>query len=154
MIVPQGTIVPDGSGGFKDAFLDLPGLAVIFGAMWMTNFGYWGFNQYIIQKGLAAKDLSHAKRGLIFGGYLKILIPLLVIIPGITAYVLFNNPELLQGANVTGEIAKADEAYPWLLKNFVPVGIRGLAFAALVAAVVSSLASMINSTATIPLLFI
>jgi SSS family solute:Na+ symporter len=149
MIIPKGTIVPDGSGGLTDAFLDLPGLAVIFGAMWLTNLGYWGFNQYIIQKALAAKDLSHAKRGLIFAGYLKILIPLLVIIPGITAYVLFNNPELLEGSNISGEITKADEAYPWLLKNLVPVGIRGLAFAALVAAIVSSLASMINSTATI-----
>jgi len=149
MIVPQGTIVPDGAGGMKDAYIDLPGLAVIFGAMWMTNFGYWGFNQYIIQKGLAAKDLTHAKRGLIFGGFLKILIPLLVIIPGITAYVLFNNPEIMAGMDVSGEITKADQAYPWLLKNFVPVGIRGLAFAALVAAIVSSLASMINSTATI-----
>jgi SSS family solute:Na+ symporter len=149
MIVPEGTIVPDGKGGLEDAFVNLPGLAVIFGAMWLTNLGYWGFNQYIIQKGLAAKDLSHAKRGLIFGGYLKILVPLLVLIPGITAYVLFNHPELLNGVNVTGDIRIADEAYPWLLKNFVPVGIRGLAFAALVAAIVSSLASMINSTATI-----
>jgi SSS family solute:Na+ symporter len=149
MIVPQGTNVPDGKGGIEDAFGDLPGLAVIFGAMWLTNLGYWGFNQYIIQKGLAAKDLSHAKRGLIFGGYLKILIPLLVLIPGITAYVLFNNPDLLDGAKVSGDIKIADEAYPWLLKNFVPVGIRGLAFAALVAAIVSSLASMINSTSTI-----
>ena len=149
MIVPEGTIVPDGKGGMEDAFVNLPGLAVIFGAMWLTNLGYWGFNQYIIQKGLAAKDLSHAKRGLIFGGYLKILVPLLVLIPGITAYVLFNHPELLNGVNVTGDIKIADEAYPWLLKNFVPVGIRGLAFAALVAAIVSSLSSMINSTATI-----
>ena len=149
MIVPEGTIVPDGKGGTEDAYLSLPGLAVIFGAMWLTNLGYWGFNQYIIQKGLAAKDLSHAKRGLIFGGYLKILIPLLVLIPGITAYVLFNNPELLEGTSTSGEITIADEAYPWLLKNFVPVGIRGLAFAALVAAIVSSLASMINSTSTI-----
>ena len=149
MVIPKGTDVPDGGGGTRDAYIDLPGLAVIFGAMWMTNFGYWGFNQYIIQKGLAAKDLTHAKRGLIFGGYLKILIPLLVIIPGITAYVLFHNPELMGNVEVTGEITKADHAYPWLLKNFVPVGIRGLAFAALVAAIVSSLASMINSTATI-----
>lgn len=149
MIVPEGTMVPDGTGGIKDAFVDLPGLAVIFGAMWLTNLGYWGFNQYIIQKGLAAKDLSHAKRGLIFGGYLKILIPLLVLIPGITAYVLFNTPELLSTIDYHGEITKADEAYPWLLKNFVPAGIRGLAFAALVAAIVSSLASMINSTSTI-----
>jgi SSS family solute:Na+ symporter len=149
MIVPRGTMVPDGTGGIKDAFIDLPGLAVIFGAMWLTNIGYWGFNQYIIQKGLAAKNLAHAKIGLIFAGYLKILIPLLVIIPGITAYVLFNHPEILKGTSITGQITKADEAYPWLLQNFVPPGIRGLAFAALVAAIVSSLASMINSTSTI-----
>jgi len=131
-------------------FKDLPGLAVIFGAMWLTNIGYWGFNQYIIQKGLAAKNLEEAKRGLIFAGYLKILIPIIVIIPGITAYVLFNHPDLqhqLQG--LRGSIGVADEAYPWLLRNFAPAGIRGLAFAALVAAVVSSLASMLNSTSTI-----
>ncbi|MBN2807323.1 MAG: sodium/solute symporter [Prolixibacteraceae bacterium] len=131
-------------------FKDLPGLAVIFGAMWLTNIGYWGFNQYIIQKGLAAKSLDEAKKGLIFAGYLKLLIPIIVVIPGITAYVLFNHPDLqhtLQG--LQGSINVADEAYPWLLRNFAPVGIRGLAFAALVAAVVSSLASMLNSTSTI-----
>ncbi len=149
MIIPQGYTVPDGFGGTESAYDYLPGLAVIFGAMILTNLGYWGFNQYIIQKGLAAKDLSHAKRGLIFGGYLKILIPLIVIIPGIAAYVLFNDPELLRQFDPSGSITKADEAYPWLLKNFVPAGIRGLAFAALVAAIVSSLASMINSTSTI-----
>jgi SSS family solute:Na+ symporter len=149
MIVPRGTIVSDGLGGTKDAFEDLPGLAVILGAMWLTNIGYWGFNQYIIQKGLAAKSMSHAKKGLIFAGYLKILIPLLVLIPGITAYVLFNHPELLKGHAVIGQITKADEAYPWLLHNFVPPGLKGLAFAALVAAIVSALASMINSTSTI-----
>jgi SSS family solute:Na+ symporter len=131
-------------------FKDLPGLAVIFGAMWLTNIGYWGFNQYIIQKGLAAKNLAEAKRGLIFAGYLKILIPLIVVIPGITAYVLFQHPELHQSIpNLQGSIGVADEAYPWLLRNFAPIGIRGLAFAALVAAVVSSLASMLNSTSTI-----
>jgi solute:Na+ symporter, SSS family len=149
MIVPRGTIVPNGTGGQTDAFGDLPGLAVILGAMWLTNLGYWGFNQYIIQKGLAAKDLSHAKRGLIFAGYLKILVPVLVLIPGITAYVLFNHPEILGNVHEIGSITKADEAYPWLLKNFVPEGVRGLAFAALVAAIVSSLSSMINSTSTI-----
>ncbi|MGK7397545.1 MAG: sodium:solute symporter family transporter [Candidatus Cyclobacteriaceae bacterium M3_2C_046] len=140
----------------KDAFQDLPGLAVIFGAMWLTNFGYWGFNQYIIQKGLAAKSLNEAKKGLVFAGYLKILIPLLVIIPGITAYVLmndFSSQELAGMINVPAqeidEIRKSDEAYPWLLKYFVPVGVKGLAFAALAAAIVSSLASMINSTSTI-----
>ncbi|MFA9390305.1 MAG: sodium/solute symporter [Prolixibacteraceae bacterium] len=131
-------------------FKDLPGLAVIFGAMWLTNIGYWGFNQYIIQKGLAAKNLNEAKKGLIFGAYLKILIPLIVVIPGITAYVLFNHPDLRHMlSGLSGTIDVADQAYPWLLRNFAPVGIRGLAFAALVAAVVSSLASMLNSTSTI-----
>jgi len=149
MIIEEGTLASDGSGGMKDAFIDLPGLAVIFGAMWLANFGYWGFNQYIIQKGLAAKNLRHAKQGLIFAGYLKILIPLIVIIPGIAAYVLQNNPELMQEYIIEGSIEKADQAYPWLLHNFVPSGIKGLAFAALIAAIVSSLASMINSTATI-----
>ncbi len=149
MIIPEGTIVPDGAGGLTDAFKDLPGLAVILGAMWLVNIGYWGFNQYIIQKGLAAKNIEHAKKGLIFAGYLKILIPVIVVLPGITAYVLFQHPELLEGGNYIGEITRADEAYPWLLKNFVPAGLRGLTFAALVAAIVSSLSSMINSTSTI-----
>ncbi len=134
----------------ESLFKDLPGLAVIFGAMWLTNIGYWGFNQYIIQKGLAAKSIEEAKRGLIFAGYLKILIPIIVIVPGITAYVLFNHPDLHASlSGLQGSIKVADEAYPWLLRNFAPIGIRGLAFAALVAAVVSSLASMLNSTSTI-----
>ncbi len=157
MIIPKGmSMVPDGSGGLKDTFNDLPGVAVLLGAMWLTNLGYWGFNQYIIQKGLAARSIDEAKKGLIFAGYLKILVPLLVVIPGITAYVLVNDysPAELAAiigkpAEAVGTISKSDEAYPWLLKNFVPVGIRGLAFAALAAAIVSSLASMINSTSTI-----
>lgn len=151
MILEKGvSTIPDGSGGFKDPYIDLPGLAVIFGAMWLTNLGYWGFNQYIIQKGLAAKSLKEAKRGLIFAGYLKILIPIIVVIPGITAYVMFNHPDLSHSlVGLSGTIEKADEAYPWLLRNFAPTGIRGLAFAALIAAVVSSLASMLNSTSTI-----
>ena len=151
MILKEGvSLIPDGAGGTKDPFIDLPGLAVIFGAMWVINLGYWGFNQYIIQKGLAAKNLKEAKRGLIFAGYLKLLIPIIVIIPGITAYVMFNHPDLSHSIEgLSGTIEKADQAYPWLLRNFAPVGIRGLAFAALVAAVVSSLASMLNSTSTI-----
>lgn len=151
MILKEGLAsIPDGAGGTKDPFIDLPGLAVIFGAMWLINIGYWGFNQYIIQKGLAAKSLAEAKKGLIFAGYLKILIPLIVIVPGITAYVLFKHPELHASVTtLSGTIDKADQAYPWLLRNFAPTGIRGLAFAALVAAVVSSLASMLNSTSTI-----
>lgn len=157
MIVPEGKIeIPAGDGATKDAFQDLPGLAVILGGLWLTNLGYWGFNQYIIQKGLAAKSINEAKRGLLFAGYLKILIPLIVVIPGITAYVLINHysPEELalilgQPADTIGSIMKSDEAYPWLLKNFVPTGVKGLAFAALAAAIVSSLAAMINSTSTI-----
>ena len=152
MIIEEGkTLIPDGTGGQKDPFIDLPGVAVILGAMWLTNLGYWGFNQYIIQKGLAAKNLKEAKRGLLFGAYLKILIPLIVVIPGIAAYVIFEHqssfPELT--SHLQGTIGKSDEAYPWLLRNFAPTGIRGLAFAALIAAVVSSLASMLNSTSTI-----
>ncbi len=152
MIIEKGrSLIPDGTGGTKDPFVDLPGVAVIFGAMWLTNLGYWGFNQYIIQKGLAAKNMKEAKRGLLFGAYLKILIPLIVVIPGIAAFVIFEHqeafPELAQ--HLSGVISKSDEAYPWLLRNFAPTGIRGLAFAALIAAVVSSLASMLNSTSTI-----
>lgn len=151
MILEKGVSqIPDGNGGTKDPYGDLPGLAVIFGAMWLTNLGYWGFNQYIIQKGLAAKNLNEAKRGLIFAGFLKILIPIIVIVPGITAYVMFNHPDLSHSIEgLSGTIEKADSAYPWLLRNFAPTGIRGLAFAALIAAVVSSLASMLNSTSTI-----
>ncbi|MDR2936685.1 MAG: sodium/sugar symporter [Rikenellaceae bacterium] len=151
MIIPDGTrVIDSASGESMSIFKDLPGLALIFGAIWLTNIGYWGFNQYIIQKGLAAKDLHEAKKGLVFAGYLKILIPIIVVVPGITAYTLFNHPELhekLTGLN--GTITKADEAYPWLLSNFAPNGIRGIAFAALVAAIVSSLASMFNSASTI-----
>lgn len=120
-----------------DVFLDLPGLGIILGGIWLTNFGYWGFNQYIIQKGLAAKSVTEAKRGLLFGAYLKMLIPLIVVIPGIAAFYLKNDLEI------------ADQAYPYLLANYMPIGVRGLAFAALSAAIVSSLASMINSTSTI-----
>ncbi len=149
MVVPDNTIVKDAATGTKfNVFKDLPGLALIFGAIWLTNLGYWGFNQYIIQKGLAAKNLHEAKKGLIFAGYLKLLIPVIVVIPGITAYVLFNNQDML-AAGLNGEITKADDAYPWLLSNFAPTGIKGVAFAALVAAIVSSLASMLNSTSTI-----
>ena len=157
MIIPEGELyVPDGEGGQRDAFIDLPGVAVIAGAMWATNLGYWGFNQYIIQKGLAAKSVNEAKRGLLFAAFLKILMPVIVVIPGIAAYVLINDYTgqelsaiLGKPIEAIGTIEKSDSAYPWLLKNFVPAGIRGLAFAALAAAIVSSLASMINSTSTI-----
>ncbi|MDD4922099.1 MAG: sodium/solute symporter [Bacteroidales bacterium] len=136
-----------------DAFKDLPGIAAVVGGVWLTNIGYWGFNQYIIQKGLAAKSLEEAKRGVLFAAFLKILIPFIVIIPGIAAFVIFNFPNdipgLQAGTQLSGIINVSDDAYPWLIRNFAPVGIKGLSFAALVAAIISSLASMFNSTSTI-----
>ena len=138
MIIEKATIfVPDGAGGKKDAFLDLPGLGVVLGSMWLTNFGFWGFNQFIIQRGLAGKSLKEAQYGVVFAGYLKLLIPLLVVVPGIAAFAL--------GA----DLAKSDEAYPWLLSNIVPVGIKGLAFSAIAAAAVSALSSIVNSVSTV-----
>ena len=98
MIIPEGTVVSDPATGQQfDISKDLPGLALLLGSIWVTNIGFWGFNQYIIQKGLAARSLHEAKKGLLFAGYLKLLIPLIVVIPGITAYVLFTNPHLIHG---------------------------------------------------------
>ncbi len=125
-------------------YKDLPGIGVLVGGMWIANISYWGFNQYIIQKGLAAKNIREAQRGVIFAGYLKILIPLIVVVPGIVAFVLKADLVDPQTGNVVN-----DNAYPWLLHSFVPAGIKGLAFAALAAAIVSSLSSMINSISTI-----
>ncbi|MEX0772754.1 MAG: sodium/sugar symporter [Balneolales bacterium] len=118
-------------------YQELPGLGVLIGGLWVANISYWGFNQYIIQRALAAKSIGEAQRGLMFAGFLKILMPLIVVVPGIAAYGL--------GA----DILRPDEAYPWLLDNFVVSGVRGLAFAALIAAIASSLSSMTNSTSTI-----
>ena len=116
--------------------------------MWLTNLGYWGFNQYIIQKGLAAKSLAEAKKGMIFAAFLKILIPFIVCIPGVCAFYIVNyQPELMQ--TLTGSIERSDDAYPFLIRNFTPTVVKGLSFAALAAAVISSLASMFNSTSTI-----
>ena len=132
----------------KDPYFDIPGIVVIVGALWLTNIGYWGFNQYIIQKGLAAKSLSEAKKGMIFAAFLKILIPFIVCIPGVCAYyIITEQPELY--ASLAGEITRSDDAYPFLIRNFTPVVVKGLSFAALAAAVISSLASMFNSTSTI-----
>ncbi|WP_439882559.1 sodium/sugar symporter [Pontibacter sp. MBLB2868] len=118
-------------------YKDLPGMTVLFGGMWIANISYWGFNQYIIQRALAAKSVKEVQWGLSFAAFLKLLIPLVVVLPGIAAFALDAN------------ISRYDEAYPWLLSNIVPTGIKGLAFAALIAAALSSLSSMMNSTATI-----
>ena len=133
----------------QSAFANVPGIAAVVGGVWLTNLGYWGFNQYIIQKGLAAKNVDEAKKGLIFAGFLKILIPFIVVLPGICAYYIMENPETFASMNLAGKINVADDAYPWLIRNFTPTGIKGLSFAALTAAIISSLASMFNSTSTL-----
>jgi len=133
-----------------DPYFDIPGIVVIVGALWLTNLGYWGFNQYIIQKGLAAKSLAEAKKGMIFAAFLKILIPFIVCIPGVCAFYIMNSPDCADlRASLAGSLDRPDDAYPWLIRNFTPTVIKGLSFAALAAAVISSLASMFNSTSTI-----
>ncbi|HOI87833.1 MAG TPA: sodium/sugar symporter [Lentimicrobium sp.] len=137
-------------------YMNLPGIGVIIGGMWVANLYYFGFNQYIIQRALAAKSLREAQKGLAFAAFLKLLLPVLVVVPGIIAYVLFTQPE---GTSVIGGVSDAftradgsinyDVSYPWLVKTFIPTGLKGLVVAALTAAIVSSLASMLNSTATI-----
>ena len=133
-----------------DPFFTNPGIVLIFGALWLTNLGYWGFNQYIIQKGLAAKSLDEAKKGMVFAAFLKILIPFIVCIPGVCAFYIMNAPEC-EGLRETlaGSITRSDDAYPFLIRNFTPTVVKGLSFAALAAAVISSLASMFNSTSTL-----
>ena len=154
MILSKGEIfTPNG----KDAWWDLPGLAVLVGGIWVANLYYWGFNQYIIQRTLAAKNLREGQKGLVFAAFLKLLIPIFVVLPGIIAYVMVLDPE-------TGNFIKEslpssflasdgsisnDNASPWLIKTIIPIGLKGLILASLAAAIVSSLASMINSTSTI-----
>ena len=124
----------------------LPGLTVLLGGMWIVNLNYWGCNQYITQRALGA-DLPTARSGLLFAAFLKLLMPVIVVLPGIAAYVLYKQnvfgTEMMQG----GEL-NPDRAYPVLL-NILPVGLKGLSFAALTAAVVASLAGKANSIATI-----
>lgn len=134
-------------------YKNLPGLGVLLGGMWVANLYYWGFNQYIIQRTLAAKSLKEAQKGILLAAGLKLIIPLIVVIPGIAAYVIVNDPEILGRLGDAGLVnlpspGQADRAYPWLLQ-FLPTGLKGVAFAALAAAIVSSLASMLNSTSTI-----
>ncbi|MGL5706541.1 MAG: sodium/sugar symporter [Tannerellaceae bacterium] len=126
-------ILPSKHPGYKD----LPGVSVLIGGLWVANLYYWGCNQYIIQRALAAKNIKEAQKGMAFAAAIKLVIPLLVVVPGIAAFAL-NAP-----------LNKADEAYPWLISNLLPNGIKGLAIAALTAAIISSLASMMNSISTI-----
>lgn len=117
-------------------YAQLPGLSVLIGGMWIANLSYWGFNQYITQRALAAHDVREAQKGIALAAFLKILMPIIVVVPGIAAVVL--SPDL----------AKPDQAYPEMMK-LLPPGLFGLTFAALIAAIISSLSSMTNSIATI-----
>lgn len=117
-------------------YKDLPGISVLIGGMWIANLSYWGFNQYIIQRALAAKDLPEAQKGVMFAAYLKLLMPLIIVVPGIAAVVLAPG------------LVRPDEAYPTMMR-LLPSGLAGLVFAALIAAIVASTASKINSIATI-----
>ena len=117
-------------------YANLPGVSVLIGGMWVMNLSYWGFNQYIIQRALAAKNNREAQKGIIFAAFLKMLIPVFVVLPGIAAVVL------------APDLPTPDSAYPEVMK-LLPVGIKGLVFAALIGAILSSLASMTNSISTI-----
>jgi SSS family solute:Na+ symporter len=117
-------------------YAHLPGISVLVGGMWIMNLSYWGFNQYIIQRALAAKSSREAQKGIVFAAFLKMLMPVLVVLPGIAAVIL------------APDLSAPDQAYPEVMK-LLPVGLKGLVFAALIAAIVSSLASMTNSISTI-----
>jgi len=125
-------ILPPDSPHYKD----LPGLAVLLGGMWIMNVSYWGFNQYIIQRGLAAKSVNEAQKGIVLAAFLKLIMPAIIVVPGIAALVLVPGLE------------RTDQAYPSLMA-MLPTGIKGIVFAALVAAIVASTGSKINSIATI-----
>ncbi len=134
-------------------YSNLPGIWVLIGGLWVANLYYWGFNQYIIQRTLAAKSLKEAQKGIVMAAFLKLLIPFIVVIPGIAAYVMVNDPAIMARLGEGGLVnlpgaGQSDKAYPWLLQ-LLPSGLKGVAFAALAAAIVSSLASMLNSTSTI-----
>ena len=125
-------ILPPSDPNYKD----LPGLSVLIGGMWVMNLSYWGFNQYIIQRALGAKDTREAQRGIVLAAFLKLLTPVLVVLPGIAALVL------------APHLGRPDQAYPTLM-TLLPSGLLGLVFAALLAAIIASMGSKINSIATI-----
>jgi SSS family solute:Na+ symporter len=131
-------------------YIDLPGLSVLIGGMWIANLNYWGCNQYITQRALGA-SLPVARQGLLFAAFLKMLMPVIVVIPGIAVYYIIENQ--IPGISAsdiltTSGVQDPNKAYPALL-GLLPVGLKGLAFAALTAAIVASLAGKANSIATI-----
>jgi SSS family solute:Na+ symporter len=127
-------------------YMALPGLTVLIGGMWIVNLNYWGCNQYITQRALGA-DLKTARSGILFAAFLKLLMPVIVVLPGIAAYTLYQKG-LFQAEMLTNGELNQDRAYPVLL-NLLPVGLKGLSFAALTAAIVASLAGKANSISTI-----
>ena len=130
---------------------NMPGIAMLIGGLWVANLYYWGFNQYIIQRAFAAKSLPEAQKGLAFAAFLKLLIPFIVVIPGIVAYVMYTEGHFgaVEALTKANGALNNDNAYPWLISSFIPTGLKGLVLAALAAAIVSSLASMLNSASTI-----
>ena len=155
---PGQYAVHNGRGGLSDAYSQLPGIMMfIIGGQWIVNFNYFGCNQYMIQRALGA-DLPTARNGVLFAAFLKLLMPFIVVLPGLAAYVLFQenaDAAIVSGiteTNLAGAaVVKPDNAYPVLL-NILPTGLKGLAFAALVAAIVASLAGKANSISTIYML--
>ena len=124
------------------SYNNLPGVWILIGAgVWIGHFSYWGFNQYITQRALGAKSLKEAQKGVMFAAYLKLLMPVVIVLPGICAAMAMEM-ELIPA------IVKSDQAYPSMM-TLLPHGLLGLTFAALIAAIVSSLASMTNSIGTI-----
>jgi len=148
MILSKGQMIkPDGG----DAYMDLPGLSVLIGGMWIMNLSYWGCNQYITQRALGAKNLTTAQYGLLFAAFLKMLMPFIVILPGIAAFYLYSTGDegnVFSDVMREGDTVRPDKAYPLVL-NLLPSGLKGLAFAALSSAIVASIAGKANSIATI-----
>ncbi|RWY47353.1 sodium/sugar symporter [Mucilaginibacter gilvus] len=128
-------------------YMDLPGLSVLIGGMWIVNLNYWGCNQYITQRALGA-DLKTARAGILFAAFLKLLMPIIVVLPGIAAYLLYQKGMFHQEMMSSSGVTDVNKAYPSLL-NLLPTGLKGLSFAALTAAIVASLAGKANSIATI-----
>jgi SSS family solute:Na+ symporter len=138
-----------GAGATKEQvsnYVDLPGISMLIAGMWIANLNYWGCNQYITQRALGA-DLKTARTGILFAAFLKLMMPLIVVLPGIAAYVLYKNGGLQTEMLTNGEF-RNDNAYSAIL-GFLPTGLKGLSMAALTAAIVASLAGKANSISTI-----
>ncbi|MCC8408986.1 sodium/sugar symporter [Mucilaginibacter sp. UR6-1] len=137
---------PGATQGEINKYLMLPGIAMYFAGQWIVNLNYWGCNQYITQRALGA-DLKTARTGILFAGFLKLGMPVIVMLPGIAAYVLYKNGGI-QAEMAPGGHFNADNAYSAIL-GFLPTGLKGLSLAALTAAIVASLAGKANSISTI-----